>query len=75
MHKTLDWGVGRLMQRVECELGVVGKHDRLHWEELPEDRVLTGLLPVDATQNVRAVSGLVEQAYGTRNWDSSRVGC
>lgn len=54
MHKTLDRGVCLFVERIQSKLGVVRKHDRLHREKLAEDRVIAGVLPVNAAQDVGA---------------------
>lgn len=55
VDETLDRRVGFLMQRIKHQLRVVRHHDRLHREELPNDRVVSWVIPVDPAQDVRAV--------------------
>jgi hypothetical protein len=56
VHEAWDWGTGRLVEGVKPELGMIGKHGRLHGQELPEDCVVPGILPVNPAQDVGAAS-------------------
>lgn len=56
MDKTFNRRVSRLLEGVQSQLGVVGLHVRLGRNELAEHRVIQRILPVDAAQNVGAIS-------------------
>ncbi len=53
MNYVVNRHVGLLVQRVKFEHRVVLDKERLHGNELSEQGVVGGILPIDPTQHVR----------------------
>lgn len=68
MNETLNGGIGGLMQRIQLQRRVVWKYDRLQRKELTENWIVSGVCPIDSTQDVRTMVCFVSFVLQSLIW-------